>query len=75
MKQASFFESDMPKHTDIVSGRSHSNGSMNKLSHEDRAFHDWYRFVLSFPPHLVTEYIQRFKLNPGGWFLDGRGRF
>jgi DNA modification methylase len=70
MKQASFFESDMPKHTDIVSGRSHSNGSMNKLSHEDRAFHDWYRFVLSFPPHLVTEYIQRFKLNPGNRILD-----
>jgi len=70
MKQASFFESDMPKHTDIVSRRSHSNGSMNKLSHEDRAFHDWYRFVLSFPPHLVTEYIHRFKLNPGNRVLD-----
>lgn len=68
MKQASIFESDLPKHTDIVSRR--SNGSMNKLSHEDRAVHDWYRFVLSFPPHLVSEYIQRFKLNPGHQVLD-----
>lgn len=43
---------------------------MNKLSHEDRAVHDWYRFVLSFPPHLVAEYIQRFKLNPEHRLLD-----
>jgi len=27
----------------------------NKLRPEDRAAHDWYRFVLSFPPHLVRD--------------------
>jgi hypothetical protein len=25
----------------------------NRLLAEDRAVHDWYRFVLSFPPHFV----------------------
>ncbi len=29
----------------------------NKLKSEDRAFHNWYRFVLSYPPHLVRTYI------------------
>ena len=39
------------------------NGRANKLDSQDRAFHDWYRFVLSFPPHLVREYIRKFDLN------------
>lgn len=42
----------------------------NKLHAEDRAAHDWYRFVLSFPPHLVREYIARFQLRPGQILLD-----
>lgn len=29
----------------------------NKVKREDKAFHDWYRFVLSFPPHLVKNYL------------------
>lgn len=29
------------------------NSDINKLYPEDRAVHEWYRFVLSFPPHLV----------------------
>jgi len=36
----------------------------------DRAFHDWYRFVLSFPPHLVREYLDRFGLRTGQSVLD-----
>ena len=32
----------------------------NKLRDEDRAVHDWYRFVLSFPPHLVRTYLEKF---------------
>jgi len=32
----------------------------NKLRPEDHAAHDWYRFVLSFPPHLVRDYLERF---------------
>ncbi len=42
----------------------------NKLRDEDHAFHDWYRFVLSFPPHLVRTYIDRLGLEPGHLLLD-----
>jgi len=42
----------------------------NKLKGEDRAFHDWYRFVLSFPPHLVRTYITKLGLEPGHLLLD-----
>ncbi len=42
----------------------------NRLWPQDRAAHDWYRFVLSFPPHLVRTYIERFGLRPGQRVLD-----
>lgn len=70
MKQASFFETDLPKLPDEATRRNRANGAMNKLSQEDRAGHDWYRFVLSFPPHLVSDYIHRFKLNHDHRILD-----
>ncbi len=44
--------------------------SVNKLAPGDRAFHDWYRFVLSFPPHLVSNYIEDFGLNGRHVILD-----
>jgi DNA modification methylase len=42
----------------------------NKLYQEDRAFHDWYRFVLSYPPHLVRHYLEKFGIEPGQVVLD-----
>src|SRR2546426_12714566 len=42
----------------------------NRLRAEDRAAHDWYRFVLSFPPHLVRDYIERFHLDGDHTILD-----
>jgi DNA modification methylase len=42
----------------------------NKLRPEDRAAHDWYRFVLSFPPHLVRDYLQRFGMDSSKRVLD-----
>src|SRR6266851_4919462 len=42
----------------------------NRLRPEDRAVHDWYRFVLSFPPHLVRTYLDRFGIAPGQVVLD-----
>jgi hypothetical protein len=42
----------------------------NKLRPEDRAAHDWYRFVLSFPPHLVRDYAERFDLSRDDLVLD-----
>lgn len=46
------------------------NGEANKLAQEDRAAHDWYRFVLSYPPHLVREYLQRFGVSASQCVLD-----
>ncbi len=42
----------------------------NKVKPEDRAVHEWYRFVLSFPPHLVSHYLNRFALEQGQRVLD-----
>lgn len=47
-----------------------TNGSANKLDPQDRAFHDWYRFVLSFPPHLVREYLDNFAVKKNSVVLD-----
>ena len=47
-----------------------ANAVINKVDGADKAFHDWYRFVLSFPPHLVRDYITRFDLTPGHTLLD-----
>ncbi|HUT59918.1 MAG TPA: DNA methyltransferase, partial [Phycisphaerae bacterium] len=46
------------------------NGQANRLAFEDRAFHDWYRFVLSFPPHLVNTYAEEFGLDARSVVLD-----
>ena len=42
----------------------------NRLQAHDRAFHDWYRFVLSFPPHLVRDCVERFGIGPEQTVLD-----
>ncbi|MGB7412996.1 MAG: DNA methyltransferase, partial [Thermosynechococcaceae cyanobacterium] len=47
-----------------------NNSVANKVTLEDRAFHEWYRFVLSFPPHLVSDYIAKFDLGPQSIILD-----
>ncbi len=39
---------------------------VNRLRPQDEAFHSWYRFVLSFPPHLVADYLSR-------WSSGSRG--
>lgn len=46
------------------------NGAMNNLLPMDRPAHDWYRFVLSFPPHLVRDYADRFQLDTDSMLLD-----
>lgn len=48
----------------------HSNAQINQMRECDRAAHRWYRFVLSYPPHLVQTYIERFGLEPGQCLLD-----
>ena len=47
-----------------------ANPKLNRLRPADRAVHDWYRFVLSFPSHLVRQYTERFTLGPDTLLLD-----
>ncbi|MBN2466084.1 DNA methyltransferase [candidate division WOR-3 bacterium] len=47
-----------------------TNGDNNKMLPLDRAAHDWYRFVLSFPPHLVRDYLERFEVGTQDCVLD-----
>jgi DNA modification methylase len=47
-----------------------ANGETNVLLPEDRPVHEWYRFVLSYPPHLVREYLKRFEVTPSHQVLD-----
>ena len=46
------------------------SSNSNAIQKQDEPFHDWYRFVLSYPPHLVRDYFDRFHLNPGSTILD-----
>jgi DNA modification methylase len=47
-----------------------SNGSINSLKAEDQPIHAWYRFVLSYPPHLVRQYAHSFGLESDDILLD-----
>ncbi len=55
--------------TQAAARRSTTAGS-NKLDPADQPVHGWYRFVLSYPPHLVREYLERFGVEPGQRVLD-----
>jgi DNA modification methylase len=50
--------------------RRDDNLEINKLYPEDRPAHEWYRFVLSFPPHLVRDYLNRFSVDRSHQVLD-----
>lgn len=60
----------MTAHIEIHRPRRGTNGDANKLQPEDRPAHDWYRFVLSYPPHLVREYMHRFDVGARQRVLD-----
>ena len=48
-----------------------ANGAeINRLEQADRPAHNWYRFVLSYPPHLVRDYVQQFDLGNQATVLD-----
>src|SRR6185437_4816268 len=46
------------------------NSEINRLYPEDRSIHEWYRFVLSFPPHLVRDYLTRWNIDSTRCVLD-----
>ncbi|MEM9904347.1 MAG: DNA methyltransferase [Cyanobacteria bacterium P01_D01_bin.44] len=47
-----------------------SSKALNQLTPQDRAFHGWYRFILSFPPHLVRHYLDQFQMTAQQTVLD-----
>ncbi len=47
-----------------------TNGDGNKLAPQDRPAHDWFRFVLSYPTHLVREYLEKFGIGKTQCVLD-----
>ena len=47
-----------------------SNHVINRINDEDEAVHRWYRFVLAFPPHLVTKYLSQFGATRKSLVLD-----
>lgn len=47
-----------------------SGKELNRLFEDDLPIHDWYRFVLSFPPHLVKDYISKFDISTNHVVLD-----
>ena len=49
-------------------------GPINSLQKEDLPIHGWYRFVLSYPPHLVRQYISAFGLKASRALADERWR-
>jgi DNA methylase len=53
-----------------VATKAVKNGSINKVRAEDSSVHDWYRFVLSFPPHLVRDYLEKFGVTKRQRVLD-----
>lgn len=55
--------------TVVLPGRASVSDS-NKLAPADRPAHDWFRFVLSYPPHLVRDYLTRFGLTQESTVLD-----
>ena len=63
LKQQTFdFYSDV-KNSAITTGD-------NSIRPDDKAFHDWYRFVLSYPPHLVRDYLSDFEIDKNEILLD-----
>lgn len=54
----------------VSSEKDFSRAALNQLRAPDRAAHDWYRFVLSFPAHLVQTYVDKFAIAPSQRILD-----
>jgi len=63
-------KTDTPSSLVFQRGTAKAKREDNKLRLDDRAAHQWYRFVLSFPPHLVRQYIAKFGLDSRHQVLD-----
>ena len=50
--------------------RNPSSSSISQQTHKNGDIHDWYRIVLGFSDHLVSDLITEFKLGAGARVLD-----
>jgi hypothetical protein len=55
---------------DPVPVPNHNNSRVNIVTPDDQPIHDWYRFVLAYPPYLVRDYLDKFGIEPGQTVLD-----
>lgn len=60
----------LPLDATTATEANYKDRAINRLTHQDKAFHDWYRFVLSYPAHLVRDYIYDFGLKRDSVILD-----
>lgn len=61
---------ELPPEKECLPQQQRSNHVKNKLNPEDNPAHNWYRFVLSFPPHLVRDYLVKFDIGSSHRVLD-----
>jgi hypothetical protein len=54
----------------IIIGKETPNTKRNLLNVIDQSIHDWYRFVLSYPPQLVRKYLSTFQVDMSQRVLD-----
>jgi len=65
-----FPKEQVPTRTEGQNGFDKADREDNKLKLADRTAHQWYRFVLSYPPHLVRDYVTKFGLGARHRVLD-----
>jgi len=46
------------------------NGKRNKIQTQDLGIHNWYQFILGYPPHLVRYYIEKFDVHKRHLIFD-----
>ncbi len=59
-----------PPRSDAAMSLPYADPERNQVRVADQAAHCWYRFVLSYPPHLVQAYLSRFGITPQQRVLD-----
>lgn len=50
--------------------QSKQGDEQNRIYPDDLPVHEWYRFVLSYPPHVVRQYLDQFDIQPSQRVLD-----
>jgi len=56
--------------TSVANTQTLANTERNRIQSNDLAIHNWYQFVLGYPPHLVREYAERFGVTEDDVIFD-----